>query len=162
MSFFSVLYIWSPYSIEMNWQHINNNVYYEKGQERSIRMTHRKKAITRKPRKWKKKTRDWELLLHLSLWKTLRVTWKLLLAWNLHITTSVLIITFCKGCTTLLKKQFLFSSEFRQRVYLITASNGAIPHLQHKMCNKRLVSNGNVNSSLPQTTQIWWFKVVVL
>ena len=99
------------------------------------------------------KARDWELLLHLSLWKTLRVTWKLLLAWNLHITTSVLIITFCNG------KQFLFSSEFRQRVYLITAFNGAIPHLQHKMCNKRLVSNGNVNSSLPQTTQIWCFKV---
>lgn len=37
----------------MNWQHINNNVYYEKGQERSIRMIHRKKAITRKPRKLK-------------------------------------------------------------------------------------------------------------
>ena len=53
LSFFSVLYIWSPYSIEVNWQHINNNVYYEKGQERSIRIIHRKKAITRKPRKWK-------------------------------------------------------------------------------------------------------------
>ena len=156
-----MLYIWSPYSIEMNWQHINNNVYYEKGQERSIRMTHRKKQ-SQENRGNEKKTRAWELLLHLSLWKTLRVTWKLLLAWNLHITTSVLIITYCNSSTTLLKKQFLFSSEFRQKVYLITASNGAIPHLQHKMCNKRLVSNGNVNSSLPQTTQIWWFKVVVL
>lgn len=149
-----MLCIWSPYSIEMNWQHINNNVYYEKGQERSIRMIHRKKAITRKPRKWKS-----QRLRAAAAFESLENTSgnvELLLAWNLHITTSVLIITFCNG------KQFLFSSEFRQRVYLITASNGAIPHLQYKMCNKRLVSNGNVNSSLPQTTQIWWFKVVVL
>ena len=43
LSFFSVLYIKSPYSIEMNWQHINKNVYDEKGQGKSIRMTQEKK-----------------------------------------------------------------------------------------------------------------------
>ena len=145
LSFFSVLYIKSPYSIEMNWQHINKNVYDEKGQGKSIRMTQEKSN--------NKKTEEMEK----PETETLRV------AWNLHITTSALVITFCNGSTTLQKKkQFLFSSEFRQRVYLITVSNGVTPHLQHKMSNERLVSNGNVNSSLPQTTQIWWFKVVVL
>ena len=39
----------------MNWQHINNNVYYEKGQERSIRMIHRKKSNRKKTEEMKKK-----------------------------------------------------------------------------------------------------------
>ena len=38
----------------MNWQHINNNVYYEKGQERSIRMIHRKKSNRKKTEEMKK------------------------------------------------------------------------------------------------------------
>ena len=38
----------------MNWQHINNNVYYEKGQERSIRMIHRKQSNRKKTEEMKK------------------------------------------------------------------------------------------------------------
>ena len=38
----------------MNWQHINNNVYYEKGQERSIRMT-QEKSNHKKTEEMKKK-----------------------------------------------------------------------------------------------------------
>ena len=41
----------------MNWQHINNNVYYEKGQERSIRMIHRKKSNRKKTEEMKKNQR---------------------------------------------------------------------------------------------------------
>ena len=95
LSFFSVLYVWSPYSIEMNWQHINKNVYDEKWQGKSIRMTQEKSN--------NKKTEEMEK----PETETLRV------AWNLHITTSALVITFCNGSTTLQKKNnFCFLRNF--------------------------------------------------
>ena len=74
----------------MNWQHINKNVYDEKGQGKSIRMTQEKSN--------NKKTEEMEK----PETETLRV------AWNLHITTSALVITFCNGSTTLQKKKTIF------------------------------------------------------